>query len=176
MKKCSKCKIEKLEKDFSKRKRSKDGLDYHCKECHNEKERIWRKNNPEKSKKIKLRWLNKNREKYRKIQKISFKKWKENNLDLANAIFENDRHRRQTIYKTTDITAKWLMELKKNAKTCPICGIGLTSNTSKYHPTHYNLDHIIILSLGGTHTMNNVRYICFKCNMERSRSIKNMVD
>ena len=46
MKKCSKCKVEKDESEFSKSKSKKSGLDYRCKECCKTRCKEWRKKNP----------------------------------------------------------------------------------------------------------------------------------
>ena len=45
MKVCSKCKIEKKEKDFFRDKYAKDGLSYYCKICDYKKASKWRKKN-----------------------------------------------------------------------------------------------------------------------------------
>ena len=47
MKICSKCKVEKSDSDFNKRKRSKDGLNSYCKSCNNENLKNHYKNNKE---------------------------------------------------------------------------------------------------------------------------------
>jgi hypothetical protein len=48
MKTCPKCNLEKDEKDFSKNKNRKDGLNGHCKTCHSIAWKAYRKNNKEK--------------------------------------------------------------------------------------------------------------------------------
>ncbi len=47
MKTCNKCKIEKDESEFYKRKLSNDGLHAHCKVCNKEIVALWQRNNPE---------------------------------------------------------------------------------------------------------------------------------
>ena len=51
-KKCSKCKIKKDLSLFHKKKSVPDGLQYVCKSCHLENNRIWRAKNPKKYKLI----------------------------------------------------------------------------------------------------------------------------
>lgn len=50
MKRCSACQIEKSEINFYKSSRSKDKLHTQCKECANNKSKMWRQHNPEKIK------------------------------------------------------------------------------------------------------------------------------
>ena len=82
MKRCSKCKVEKLEADFYKNKRKKDGLECSCKMCANavreprkhqyyeqhrakviQQTKDWRKNNKERKKFNDRKWKLKNSEK-----------------------------------------------------------------------------------------------------------------
>lgn len=59
MKKCSKCNIEKDYSSFNKRKASKDGLSYMCKECKSKFDKEYSENNKEyKSNYLKLYYLN----------------------------------------------------------------------------------------------------------------------
>jgi hypothetical protein len=45
------------------------------------------------------------------------------------------------------------------------CGVKLTD--IPFLPNSKELDHIIPLNIGGTHTIGNVRIICRKCNSSR---------
>ena len=69
MKKCSKCKEEKLAKDFYKNKRSKDGLYSCCKSCHKSHVTTWVKNNPDKHGEYVNAWEKKNEDKVRTYAK-----------------------------------------------------------------------------------------------------------
>lgn len=53
MKKCTKCKKEKTKVNFSKRSKSKDGLNLWCKKCCIEAGKEWTKNNPNRVKRLK---------------------------------------------------------------------------------------------------------------------------
>lgn len=48
MKKCSDCKLEKQENEFSKNVCTKDGLQYSCKGCMRKRNRKWHLDNPSK--------------------------------------------------------------------------------------------------------------------------------
>jgi len=81
-------------------------------------------------------------------------------------ISKNSHHRRRTIYKDTDITTDWLVNLFKESRICKLCGKTMEDH-GKY-PNGKQLDHIKPLSRGGRHVMSNVRYICAMCNMTKS--------
>lgn len=81
----------------------------------------------------------------------------------------NAYHRRRSTMKNTDITSKWLQDLKHSSINCPLCGDVM--NEVYHDPKSKNLDHIVPLNkkCGGLHMMNNVRYICQDCNLTRPR-------
>lgn len=82
-------------------------------------------------------------------------------------VAKNNNHRRRTIYQITDITTEWLIRLFNEAIYCPLCKVKMIDNGRL--PNGKTLDHIFLLSLGGTHTMENVRITCFRCNLKRPK-------
>lgn len=75
--------------------------------------------------------------------------------------------KRRTALRFTDITAEYERNLRANARTCPLCGIRMTAEPGR--PNSKQLDHIIPIVVGGTHTMGNVRIICRTCNLTRPK-------
>lgn len=55
--------------------------------------------------------------------------------------------------------------------TCALCGKGIDPSLRHPHPWHSNVDHIIPLSRGGTHTRGNVQASHFRCNLQKGASI-----
>lgn len=51
---------------------------------------------------------------------------------------------------------------------CKICGRKLSKNRKVPHPLAPTLDHIVPLSIGGTHERKNVQLSCFRCNSKKS--------
>lgn len=82
-------------------------------------------------------------------------------------IDRNHRHKRRAACKETDITTEWLKELREDVINCPICGVEMIDINLPNHPQQAQLDHIKPLNVGGKHMMNNVRFICSKCNNAR---------
>lgn len=66
----------------------------------------------------------------------------------------------------SDISTGWLYSLRVGSDYCPICGNYMYDPTlvSFQHPKSKTIDHIQPISAGGTHTKDNVRFVCFDCN------------
>ena len=70
-------------------------------------------------------------------------------------------NKRRSREKESDFDSSWLLELYEKTKICSICNQALSESR--------HLDHIKPLCLGGTHTMDNVRYVHPVCNLRRPR-------
>ena len=82
---CSKCKLEKNVCEFGNSKTSDDGLLYCCKKCNNERSKIYRNENYQKTLEQQKKWRDKNPEwVYNR-----HKKWREENNELSNEIRRN---------------------------------------------------------------------------------------
>lgn len=78
--------------------------------------------------------------------------------------------RREITYKTSDssVTSESLQELKTAQNNlCGYCGCSLQFDV----PKAVHLDHIIPLSKGGTHTLDNIVWTCSHCNLTKSNTI-----
>jgi hypothetical protein len=174
MKFCPKCRKLKNEIDFHKNKARTDGYHLWCKKCRKEETTKYRATHAEQVKIAKHNyyennkqtiisksdeWVKNNKPKSRIIKN----RWKANNPESE----VNYRHKRRSKCKQTDITGAWLKELKENTEICILCGNQMI-DSKKYHPLKKSLDHILLLSKGGTHTKNNVRYVCILCNAKRN--------
>lgn len=102
MKICSCCKQEKVESEFNKRKNTKDGLDYKCRDCQKAYDfarreqkaiydREYRKNNAEKIKQYSLEY--EKRPERIKQKKINKNIWRQNNAEHTR---EYSKYYRQT--------------------------------------------------------------------------------
>lgn len=57
---------------------------------------------------------------------------------------------------------------KRDGKRCLLCGKKvLIINQSGYHKDNATVGHIVALSKGGNHTMQNVQLECMECNMKK---------
>lgn len=67
-----------------------------------------------------------------------------------------------------DITPGYELELRRRAKRCPLCNVRLADVA--FLPSGKELDHIVPVNVGGTHTIGNVRIICRGCNGRRPKN------
>lgn len=156
MKVCSKCKIDKILKDFHKQSRRKDGLHPWCKECisivgklrqdiKNEQTRKWRLNNPEKNKECDKKSRQKRKVKIREEQRAWQKKTRLENLSFRLA--QNIRSRLRLALKHNQKKGKTLEYLGCSIE---FLKTHLESNFKKdmswNNYGEWHIDHIIPLS------------------------------
>ena len=67
----------------------------------------------------------------------------------------------------SDVTARHEVVMRRKARKCPLCSVRMTDDPLLPHSKE--LDHIVPISQGGTHTVGNVRIICRKCNQVRPK-------
>ena len=94
------------------------------------------------------------------------KKWRLENPDRATMLSRIQAHKRRAWKKGQKVTVEEIDNLfALQQKSCPICRDQLTD---------YQVDHIIPLSKGGLHHIDNIQLLCPTCN--RSKSNKDPVE
>ena len=141
---CSKCWEEKDISMFYRSKSVKSWIDNPCKECRDIKKREYYLSNKDKWKNC---WKYIPTEKNRERNRIQ-------------------RAKRRALVKTIDdrtITYKSTQEilLKQNNK-CVYCSLDITNRDSRH------LDHIHPISKWWPHSINNVQWLCCRCNLKKS--------
>jgi 5-methylcytosine-specific restriction endonuclease McrA len=76
-------------------------------------------------------------------------------------------HIRKARMRYADFTPTQERQMRAKAKRCPLCTVRLIEEP--YRPASKELDHIVPLGVGGTHTLGNVRIICRSCNLARPK-------
>lgn len=76
-------------------------------------------------------------------------------------------HLRKAVGRYADVTPEDERRMRDKAKRCPLCKVKLIKEP--YLPTSKELDHMVPLNMGGTHTHGNVRIICRACNQARPK-------
>ena len=75
----------------------------------------------------------------------------------------NNRHRYRARLRSasdnTDVTPAFIANLRRGTADCTLCQSPLGTDA--------HLDHIIPLAAGGTHTRDNLRFLCPSCNCAR---------
>lgn len=74
-------------------------------------------------------------------------------------------YRRRTARRRYNITAAYEKRIREAATSCPLCSVVFVE--VPYAPASKELDHILPICVGGTHTVGNVRIICRLCNQRR---------
>lgn len=119
--------------------------------------------------------INDKRTNYRQLHKEKMQQQQREAYRENPERWKNGVSKRRAIKKVTDITTEWLRRLYQETDNCPICNIELDKIKCNNYPNGSHLDHIIPLNVGGLHMMNNVRIICFKCNMKRPRDGRDVI-
>jgi 5-methylcytosine-specific restriction endonuclease McrA len=168
MKQCTKCGIAKLLSDFYKDARRKDGVRSSCKLCSAEIERRYKKENRARYRIYERRYSEKNREvilerareKYKNIAervRERVKNWYAGDPERNRIKIENRRARKNGGRITVN---EWKSVLEKYNHRCLYPGCERTDVT---------MDHVIPLSLGGAHTIENVQPLCSYHNCSKSK-------
>lgn len=88
--------------------------------------------------------------------------------DRQRARLRSKTYLRKAQTRVTDITPEYDIAIRAKAKRCPLCTVVLIDEP--YQPASKELDHIVPLGRGGTHTIGNVRILCRLCNLGRPKS------
>jgi 5-methylcytosine-specific restriction endonuclease McrA len=175
MKTCSKCGEAKPLSDFSALKRSKDGLNYHCKVCWNESQRLHAAANRETYRARCREYYEKNREKH--LAKNA--KWRadnrEKNLsqkreysrvtwrDNPDKLRVHAVRRRAAVRGATHERVDLAEVLAAHGRVCHICREAIGDDL------HY--DHVIPISRGGAHSFDNLKPAHRLCNQRKGSSL-----
>jgi 5-methylcytosine-specific restriction endonuclease McrA len=165
---CGRCQKEKRLFFFSNCAARSDGLDNRCKQCKKEvreqpkireynkkKSREWRLANPERYRENIDRW-NEENEEYRKTMQRS---WVRNNrfrVRQTKAAYKIRRKKWESGGKVD-----YDVILMRDGFVCHICG-------NDVEPEDVSFDHVIPLSKGGRHSMDNVHVSHLRCNVKKN--------
>jgi len=185
-KKCRRCGEEKLVSEYNKWKYSPDGLQSWCRICQkwerevnqdkykankhnyyeanksyfNEQSCKWCKANPEARKAIQKRYRQNNLEHVREMSMVSYRKNYEKNREK---IYANAKARRalKRNAKGKISAAEWREKIAEFNSCCAYC--------LKHMDKDITMDHMIPLSKGGEHTIENVVPACRNCNSQKQK-------
>ena len=143
-KNCNKCLKTLPLSEFHNRTRSKDGKAHRCKKCVSLNDKKRYETAPEYFAKRYQEWIEVNREYKAEIDR----KWKQS--ERGQDSIRNSTHIRRTLTRTGEkVTLKMVTDLHGIKCLVPGC-VRLD----------VQMDHIIPLSLGGTHTLDNLQPLC----------------
>lgn len=174
-KRCPRCEVVKPSSEFGRDPNVRSGLKAYCTKClreaarertrkdpekHREQVRQYRKNNPERARKVardRMRaWRAKNLEQQRAYAREYHKRrWRED-AEYRERFKRANATRRKRARGGTLTPAQWDAMLDFYEGTCLICGSGPAT-----------MDHVIPLSKGGVNAIGNVQPLCLICNSRR---------
>jgi 5-methylcytosine-specific restriction endonuclease McrA len=157
---------------------SRDGRKAYCSECgkqasrkwvqahpeqNREKARIAYRNNPEIGRKRAKDWARKNPLRRREISK----KWQVENPEKVRSVTQRRRARLRgaLVEKINDLEV-----FERDSWKCGICNEPIDQKVKYPHPMHAQLDHIVPISKGGSHSWGNVQASHAVCNQRKSNS------
>lgn len=126
---------------------------------------------------------------YAKRQRLSMKKWAENNIDLVKdnrkkwridnldyVLFKNKQ--RMTKLRTLGNIKynEWVALVEKHNHTCVYCGISEDELKVKWGGKQFiklTMDHIIPISKGGLNVIENIQPLCISCNTRKGAAYEN---
>lgn len=92
---------------------------------------------------------------------------RDGNPVLAKARHRAKTHLRKAAGRFGDLSPSYEAEMRAKARRCLLCKVRMIE--MPYQPASKELDHIVPLNVGGTHTVGNVRIICRACNLARPK-------
>lgn len=175
---CRKCNILKPVSDFSKNKRSSDGLQWYCKACAhtyreqnrqriNDRLAVYRQEHSSRRVAYNREWVARNREKaaeyqreYRKHNRPKLnehnRRWQKNNHQ--HLVLKSHRRRVQKRQNGGDYTvAEWNALCARYDNRCLCCG--------EHRPL--TVDHIVPVHKGGSNDITNLQPLCGECNSRK---------
>ena len=178
-KKCNICKKVKPISEFYRDARRKDGLCSKCKLCHAKAVKKWQTNNAEKFKEInrnwkkthpkqhyqhQKNWVNTHEDKARQVSRS----WRERNPEYGRDWRKNNRDKIQNYEQKRrarlaevggDLTVdEWEAIQEYFGHKCLCCG---------REDVKLTIDHVLPISLGGSHTADNIQPLCGPCNSSK---------
>lgn len=156
---CTTCRKEKHHSKFGRMSSSKDGLRGECKSCRNLKSRMRYARDPEFRLSESIRH-NKIYQKNKDVILTRTNKWSSENKEKK--VEQAQRRRaRKTGQIIFDLPENYLAILcKQQSHICAYCGCDVS-----LHPT---TDHLIPLSRGGKHSIDNIKIACTSCNSSKN--------
>jgi len=105
-------------------------------------------------------WWIRNREKVSKARKRYYKEWATANPEINRNKRSRRRAReRNTLTLITLTVQEWILLVSAYHSCCAYCGVQVDKPT---------IDHILPLSKGGSHTLDNVLPSCLPCNKSKA--------
>lgn len=129
--------------------------------------RSWRDRNREHIKAYRAKHIERERERNRaRYASMSREQKRERRTRYAEMYARCDMARRARLLAATVEEVDRLAVIERDNATCYLCGTKLNPETDKI-----TLDHVIPLTRGGSHSMDNLKVACVSCNTRKSNKL-----
>lgn len=187
---CCQCGETKPVSEFYKNRSKRDGLDSYCKKCNKENQKAYKAADPNFQEKAYIRirkWINENKERFDETSR----KWRERNPERVHKI--KRKYHEANREKVVAVTKNWFeahpekrREYNQNRLAYKRGGEGkITAQEwedlkAKYGNrcivpgctnTDVTMDHVVPLSMGGTHTIDNIQPLCGHHNYTKNTKV-----
>lgn len=166
MKLCKKCDTVKPTDEFYKNKRSKDGLQIYCKECHRSSRRDYYRQNKEKILKANKLYKIENASRVREANDAYFSK----NAELIRERARKRREEKRELIRVQERARCAKRKAVKLQRTPPWSETEAINEFYANCPEGYHVDHIIPLqgeTVSGLHVRKNLQYLPAGKNMSK---------
>jgi len=165
---CRVCGEDKPLEAFSPRRANSDGFETRCRLCYAAYRKEYLKKNPDVAAKRRADSRERGRAKRstpegRKSVAEATKRWREKNRDRARALGRAQYGKREALKKGASSHSVSTHEAKRIIES-PCANCGATENIQ--------IDHIIPLSRGGSHSIGNLQPLCAYCNITKHNSLQ----
>lgn len=135
----------------------KDGRKSWCKPCSSAYRKKQYQENKEREYELHRIWVEENRERRRLQNVAATAAWQERNKDKVSYHKNNYKHKRREWERSEGFTLEeWSNLVNELGGLCLACG-----------SDQITVDHVIPLSKGGSHTIDNVQPLCGPCNSRK---------
>ena len=162
MKVCNTCNQTKDFEAFPKASTCKDGHRNYCKECHQKRKEVWRKNNLDHVRQVQQEWVQNNLEKSRAIGRA----WAQRNPEYHLEYTRKARKKNPKKYRA------WVSARRKRVQKATPAWADLKAIRIFYEncPVGFHVDHVIPLNgkmVSGLHIVDNLQYLPASDNMRK---------
>ena len=135
LKRCKKCQQEKPSSEYYRHRKSRDGLDYLCKECSRGKAREWQRSNPERHAEASARWDRENIERKRELRRESYRRHRAAQMQRSKARRDEEPEKYRARYTLTNAVREGKIA---KPSACEDCGKELSARLIHGHHHDYS--------------------------------------
>lgn len=153
---------------FDKDKNASGGRRSQCKECRSSKMKKWYSDNRDRQAQRQRDRVADHPERIREQDSERYRRNKPKRLDLAKEGSHRRRARKFGAPIVETVTVGALRE--RDGDRCCYCGTPMSFSLAEDHvyiPLRATIEHVVPLSLGGAHSMENAALACWQCNVRK---------